>query len=79
MIQLSPTPRDAFFSGNFQPIVEDNNNFGPRVGLAYSPFDDNKTVIRLGAGIFYNRALLRTLDDYALGEQQQSFDSRNLA
>jgi len=61
-----------------ESIVSDNNNFGPRVGLAYSPFDNNKTVIRLGAGIFYNRALLRTLDDYALGEQRQSFDSRNL-
>jgi hypothetical protein len=62
-----------------ESIVSDNNNFGPRIGLAYSPFDNNKTVIRFGAGIFYNRALLRTLDDYALGEQQQSFDSRNLA
>ncbi|MCA1588939.1 MAG: TonB-dependent receptor [Acidobacteria bacterium] len=62
-----------------ETIVDDKNNFGPRVGLAYSPFGDNKTVVRLGAGIFYNRALLRTLDDYALGEQQQSFDSRNLA
>ncbi len=62
-----------------ESIVEDNNNWGPRLGLAYSPFKDNKTVVRLGTGIFYNRALLRTLDDYALGRQQQSFDSRNLA
>ncbi|HEX8289548.1 MAG TPA: TonB-dependent receptor, partial [Pyrinomonadaceae bacterium] len=62
-----------------ESIVDDNNNLGPRIGLAYSPFNDNKTVIRFGAGIFYNRALLRTLDDYALGRQQQSFDSRNLA
>ncbi|MCU1290762.1 MAG: hypothetical protein JWN60_2991, partial [Acidobacteria bacterium] len=62
-----------------ESIVGDNNNWGPRVGLAYAPFDNNKTVIRLGAGIFYNRALLRTLDDYALGRQQESFDTRNLA
>ena len=61
-----------------ESVVEDNNNFGPRVGVAYAPFG-NKTVFRAGAGIFYNRALLRTLDDYALGLQQQSFDSRNLA
>jgi hypothetical protein len=62
-----------------ETIVDDKNNFGPRIGLAYSPFSNNKTVVRFGAGIFYNRALLRTLDDYALGRQQQSFDSRNLA
>jgi hypothetical protein len=62
-----------------ETVVEDNNNFGPRVGIAYAPFKDGKTVIRAGAGIFYNRALLRTLDDYTLGLQQESFDSRNLA
>jgi len=61
-----------------ETIVDDNNNWGPRLGLAYSPFKNNKTVIRIGAGIFYNRALLRTLDDYVLGAQQQSFDTRNL-
>ncbi|MFN9266680.1 MAG: TonB-dependent receptor domain-containing protein [Acidobacteriota bacterium] len=31
----------------------DRNNFAPRVGLAWRPFD-NKTVIRAGAGFFYN-------------------------
>jgi hypothetical protein len=32
----------------------DKNNFAPRVGLAYRPFDDTKTVIRAGFGSFYN-------------------------
>lgn len=62
-----------------ETIIDDNNNFGPRVGVAYAPFKNNKTVIRVGAGLFYNRALLRTLDDYSLARQQRSFDSRNLA
>jgi len=61
-----------------ETVIEDSNNIGPRVGVAYAPFD-NKTVFRVGAGIFFNRALLRTLDDYALGTQQRSFDTRNLA
>ena len=28
-------------------------NFGPRLGIAYSPFDSNKTVFRAGAGIYF--------------------------
>jgi hypothetical protein len=32
-----------------------NTNFAPRLGIAYRPFNDNKTVLRAGAGIFYNQ------------------------
>src|SRR6185436_6070633 len=53
----------------------DTNNFAPRVAAAYDPFKSGKTVIRLGAGIFYNRALLRTIDDFTLGQQQLFFDT----
>jgi len=35
-------------------ILSDHNNFGPRFGFAYRPFDDNKTVIRGGFGVYYN-------------------------
>ena len=34
----------------FQP---DYNNFAPRIGLAYRPFGNNRTVVRLGYGVYY--------------------------
>src|SRR6185503_12149970 len=61
-----------------ETIIRDLNNFGPRLSLAYDPFKSGKTVIRLGAGIFYNRALLRTIDDFTLGAQQLFFDTNDL-
>ncbi len=33
----------------------DPNNFAPRVGFAYSPFDSGRMVVRGGYGIFYSR------------------------
>jgi hypothetical protein len=33
----------------------DPNNFGPRIGLAYSPLESGRLVIRGGYGIFYSR------------------------
>jgi hypothetical protein len=61
-----------------ESIIRDRNNFGPRFALAYDPFKSGKTVVRLGAGIFYNRALLRTIDDFTLGQQQLLFDTNAL-
>jgi hypothetical protein len=61
-----------------EKVVGDNNNFGPRASIAWNPFKGEKTVLRAGAGIFYNRVLLRTIDDFTAGEQEYYFDSRNL-
>ena len=40
-----------------QPIDTDKNNFAPRIGLAYAP--NRKTVVRAGAGLFFDRIPLR--------------------
>jgi hypothetical protein len=58
-----------------ETILRDRNNFAPRLAAAYDPFGTGKTVIRLGAGFFYNRALLRTIDDFTLGQNRLVFDT----
>ena len=61
-----------------ETILRDRNNFGPRFSVAYSPLDSGKLVLRFGSGIFFNRALLRTIDDFTLGRQQLFFDTNLL-
>ncbi|MFN0120134.1 MAG: TonB-dependent receptor domain-containing protein [Blastocatellia bacterium] len=39
----------------FQSQLGDKSNFAPRIGIAWSPFKDGKTMLRLGGGIFYSR------------------------
>src|SRR5207249_1766495 len=56
----------------------DKNNWGPRFGVAWDPFKKGKGVIRFGAGIFYNRVLLRSIDDFIVEGQQDLFDSANV-
>ncbi|HKY29731.1 MAG TPA: hypothetical protein VJM12_17455, partial [Pyrinomonadaceae bacterium] len=34
---------------------QDKNNFAPRLGFAFSPFESNRMVIRGGYGVFYDR------------------------
>jgi hypothetical protein len=61
-----------------ESVLADRDNFGPRLALAFDPTGKGKTVLRLGGGIFYNRALLRTIDDFTLGQSTVEFDTNNL-
>lgn len=36
-------------------IPEDKNNIAPRIGIAWAPKDDDRTVVRAGYGVFYGR------------------------
>lgn len=60
-----------------ETAVSDHNNFGPRFGIAWDPFNKGRGVIRFGAGIFYNRVLLRTVGDSIqnTGGNLEAFDS----
>ncbi len=61
-----------------ESIISDRNNFAPRFAVAYDPFNSGKTVLRFGAGLFYNRVLLRTIDDFTLGTRRLFFDTNSL-
>ena len=39
-------------------IHRDSNNFSPRLGIAYNPDGQGKTVVRAGYGIFYDKIFL---------------------
>ncbi len=44
-----------------ETITTDTNNVSPRVGVAWSPFDSRRTLIRGSAGLFFDRVSLRAL------------------
>ncbi len=48
-----PTPRTL--------VPRDSNNWAPRVGLAFRPFNDNRTAVRAAYGVFYDIVELQDL------------------
>ena len=70
--------------GGFQPVTHafyknpSTKNYNPRIGVAYDPFNDHKTSIRAGFGLFHDLLLPRLYDPgywlnppYAIGVQLQ--------
>src|SRR5215207_5939443 len=79
--ELHPTPHLTLNVGlryERESVLADRDNFGPRLGFALDPTGKGKTVVRLGGGVFYSRALLRTLDDFTLGRSVVEFDTDDL-
>jgi Carboxypeptidase regulatory-like domain len=62
-----------------QTQLPDKMNFAPRLGIAWSPFKNRRTVIRAGAGIFYDRLTARIYETvlHFDGVRQQSIVIRN--
>lgn len=66
-------PRNMTSTTLLTPIKQqgDTNNFGPRLGVVYTPdfwrglFGENKTVIRAGFGMFYDVIFTNVIDNTA--------------
>lgn len=56
----------------------DRNNWGPRVGLAWSPFGSKRTVVRSAFGIFYSQEG-NIFDDLGLNPPYLSVNSQNFS
>jgi hypothetical protein len=53
------------FAGRRNPADSPKNVFAPRIGFAFRPFNDDKTVVRGGYGIFWDSAEGREIDGAA--------------
>ncbi len=42
-------------------VNQPNKNFGPQVGIAWDPMKNGKTVVRLGAGLFYENNVFNNI------------------
>jgi hypothetical protein len=75
----SPTPlalAGYHFLGLQKGIQTDKNNIQPRLGLAWDPRGNGKTVVRLSYGMFYDHPLLGL---YFLGQASDGSSSGQLA
>jgi len=56
-----------------QTFTDDTNNIAPRVGFAYNPLGDTKTVIRGSLGIYYSEVRANTAAGFALNGPEGVF------
>ncbi len=57
IITCSGNLLDQFGKGLGNRVNQPNKNFGPQVGIAWSPDKSRKTVIRAGGGLYYENAV----------------------
>lgn len=71
---------NQFFQNLERKVTLPNKNFGPQVGIAWDPWGTGKTVIRAGAGLYYENAIFNNvLFDRPARLQQGLFFGTGLA
>jgi hypothetical protein len=67
-------PLNTAFPGYGNPVNQANKNFAPQLGIAWDPSKNGKTVIRAGAGLFYENVIYNNvLFDRPLREPNGAF------
>jgi hypothetical protein len=71
---------NAAFPGYGNPVKQANLNFAPQLGFAWDPMNSGKTVIRGGAGLYFENAIFNNvLFDRPLRLQTGAFNQSTLA
>jgi hypothetical protein len=71
---------NAAFPGAGNPIKQANMNFAPQLGIAWDPMKNGKTVIRAGAGLYYENVIYNNvLFDRPLRLKTGAFNAVTLA